>query len=161
MRPFESVVEEHGARVFRVCRAVVGPMDADDAWSETFLAALLAYPRLARDSDVGAWLVTIAHRKSIDILRARGRSAVPLAEVPDRSSVLGNPDSGDSDLWAAVAALPERQRLAIAYHYLGGMPHAATAELIGGSAESVRRASADGVASLRKLYVPTLERTAP
>ena len=44
--PFEAVVANHGARVLRVCRAVVGPADADDAWSETFLAALRAYPDL-------------------------------------------------------------------------------------------------------------------
>jgi DNA-directed RNA polymerase specialized sigma24 family protein len=57
------------------------------------------------------------------------------------------------DVWDAVADLPERQRLAIAYHYLGGLPHAETAALIGGNAASVRRAAADGIASLRRSYV--------
>ena len=38
--PFEAVVAAHGAMVLRVCRAVVGPTDADDVWSEAFLAAL-------------------------------------------------------------------------------------------------------------------------
>jgi len=32
-QPFERVVATHGAVVFRVCRAVLGPVDADDAWS--------------------------------------------------------------------------------------------------------------------------------
>ena len=45
--PFEEVVAEHGPTVLRVCRAVLGPVDAEDAWSETFLAALRAYPRPA------------------------------------------------------------------------------------------------------------------
>ena len=45
--PFEQVVAEHGAVVMRVCRALLGPADADDAWSETFLSALRAYPRPA------------------------------------------------------------------------------------------------------------------
>lgn len=152
MRPFESIVEEHGARVLRVCRAVVGPVDAEDAWSETFLAALTAYPRLQPGSNVTAWLVTIAHRKAVDILRSRSRSAVPVDEVPERPSTLGIPDAGESDLWAAVAALPERQRQAIAYHYLGGLPHGETAGIVGGTAESVRRAAADGIAALRKVY---------
>ncbi|HEX9831721.1 MAG TPA: RNA polymerase subunit sigma-24, partial [Mycobacterium sp.] len=31
VRPFEEVVAEHGATVLRVCRAVVGPVDAEDA----------------------------------------------------------------------------------------------------------------------------------
>ncbi|MDT5050827.1 MAG: hypothetical protein QOG75_6746, partial [Mycobacterium sp.] len=43
-RPFEVVVAEHAASVLRVVRAVLGPAEADDAWSETFLAALKAYP---------------------------------------------------------------------------------------------------------------------
>lgn len=152
MRPFESIVADHGARVFRVCRAVVGPVDADDAWSETFLAALTAYPQLAADADVCAWLVTIAHRKAIDVIRARSRQPLPVGEILDQPSLHGNPGADGADLWSAVAALPERQRLAVAYHYLGGLPHGATAELIGGTAESVRRASADGVATLRRTY---------
>jgi DNA-directed RNA polymerase specialized sigma24 family protein len=64
--PFEEVVRIHGPTVWRVCRALLGPVEADDAWSETFLAALRAYPQLGPDSNVEAWLVTIAHRKAID-----------------------------------------------------------------------------------------------
>ena len=45
-QPFEAVVAAHGATVLRVCRAVLGPADADDAWSEAFLAAMKAYPDL-------------------------------------------------------------------------------------------------------------------
>src|SRR5262245_1540152 len=67
-RPFEEIVAAHGPTVLRVCRAVVGPVEAEDAWSETFLAALHAYPRLRPDSNIEAWLVTIAHRKAIDHL---------------------------------------------------------------------------------------------
>jgi DNA-directed RNA polymerase specialized sigma24 family protein len=63
--PFEAVVSQHGPMVLRVCRAVLGWADADDAWSETFLAALRAYPDLPADANVEAWLVTIAHRKAV------------------------------------------------------------------------------------------------
>ena len=52
VRPFEDVVAEHGATVLRVCRAVVGPVDAEDAWSETFLSALRAYPDLPAGANV-------------------------------------------------------------------------------------------------------------
>jgi DNA-directed RNA polymerase specialized sigma24 family protein len=55
-------------------------------------------------------------------------------------------------VWTAVAALPERQRLAIAYHYLGGLRHTETAELIGSTPEAVRRAAADGLRTLRDRY---------
>lgn len=151
--PFERAAARHGATVLRVCRAVLGPgPDADDAWSETFLAALQAWPDLRRDTNVEAWLVRVAHRKSIDITRARRRGAVPVAQLPERPSTIGVPGGVDRDLWRAVAALPERQRLAVAYHYLGGLPHTDTAELIGGTADAVRRAAADGITSLRRTY---------
>ena len=72
-QPFEQVVAAHGATVLRVCRAVLGPSDADDAWSETFLSAMRAYPELPGDANIEAWLVTIAHRKAIDVARAAAR----------------------------------------------------------------------------------------
>lgn len=149
--PFERVVQRHGATVLRVCRAVVGPHDADDAWSETFLAALRAWPDLPDDANVEAWLVTIAHRKAIDQVRAASRRAVPLAELPATPV----PDATearvrDLDLWAALAVLPERQRHAVALHHLGGLAHAEVAALLGGTAAAARRASADGIATLRR-----------
>ncbi len=151
--PFERVVSDHGARVLRVCRAILGPHpDADDAWSETFLAALRAYPALAEDANVEAWLVTIAHRKAIDVTRARARHAIPTLEVPEQGSALGLPDTVDHDLWEAVKGLPDKQRHAVAYHYLGGLPYRDVAEILGGSPEAARRAAADGITSLRAAY---------
>lgn len=149
-QPFERVVAEHGATILRVCRAVLGRADADDAWSETFLAALKAYPALPAGANVEAWLVTIAHRKAIDAARAAARRPVPVADVPGRPSA-GPPEQG-SDLTAAVAALPRRQREAVAYHYLAGLPYAEVAAVTGGTADAARRAAADGIAHLRKTY---------
>ena len=146
---FEAVVAQHGGTVLRVCRAVLGPADADDAWSETFLAALKAWPDLPGDANVQAWLVTIAHRKAIDVTRARARAAVPLAELPERAAPS---DQRDLDLTALLAALPERQRLAVVYHYLGGLPYAEVAAVVGGTADAARRASADGIKALRRTY---------
>jgi RNA polymerase sigma factor (sigma-70 family) len=77
LRPFDEIVSEHGPVVYRVCRALVGPEDAQDAWSETFLSALRAYPELAPDSNVRGWLITIAHRRTIDQLRAAQRRPRP------------------------------------------------------------------------------------
>jgi RNA polymerase sigma factor (sigma-70 family) len=149
--PFEVVVAEHGATVLRVCRAVLGPADADDAWSETFLAALKAYPQLPGDANVEAWLVTIAHRKAIDITRAAARRAVPVPDVPE-PAMTQRTGGRDIDLADALAALPRRQREAIAYHYLAGLPYQNVAAITGGSTDAARRAAADGIARLRKTY---------
>ena len=152
LEPFEAVVRRHGPTVFRVCRAVVGPDAADDAWSETFLAALHAYPALPPGSNVEAWLVRIAQRKAVDQLRAAARRAVPVAEPPDVPSALGLPGTDDGELWTALAALPDKQRTAVAYHHLAGLPYAEIAALVGGTPEAARRAAADGVAALRRTY---------
>lgn len=161
--PFEVAVREHGATVLRVCRAVLGATpDADDAWQETFISAMRAWPDLDEDANVEAWLVRIAHRRAIDVTRARVRRAVPVAEIPDTgTSADGIPDGFDRDLWGAVARLPERQRLSVAYHYLGRLPHTETAELIGGTPAAVRRAAADGVVALRRTWAQDHERTTP
>jgi RNA polymerase sigma factor (sigma-70 family) len=152
LEPFEVVVRRHGPTVLRVCRAVLGPDVADDTWSETFLAALRAYPALPPGSNVEAWLVTIAHRKAVDQLRAAARRAVPVAELPDAPTALGLPGAADGELWAALAALPEKQRQTVAYHHLAGLPYAEIAALVGGTPEAARRAAADGIAALRRTY---------
>jgi RNA polymerase sigma factor (sigma-70 family) len=156
LEPFEKVVDRYGTTVLRVCRAVVGPVAAEDAWSETFLAALQAYPALRPGSNVEAWLVTIAHRKAIDQVRAQARRPVPAGELPERPSADGLPGSSDDDdeLWAALKELPLKQRQCVAYHYLAGLPYAEIAALVGGTADSARRAAADGIAALRKKYRP-------
>jgi RNA polymerase sigma factor (sigma-70 family) len=151
--PFEALVAAHGATVLRVARAVVGHADADDAWSETFLAALKAYPQLPADANVEAWLVTIAHRKAIDITRAASRRAVPVAVTPD-SPAGERADGRDLDLDSAVGALPPKQRQAVAYHYLAGLPYSAIADILDSSEAAARRAAADGIATLRRTYPP-------
>jgi len=152
-QPFEAIVARYGPTVLRVCRAVLGPAAADDAWSETFLSAMRAYPDLRPDSNVEAWLVTIAHRKAIDQLRAESRRAVPSGHLPEQPSTDGVPGGWESDLWAALKALPLKQRLTVAYHYLAGLPYADVAEVVGGTPEAARRAAADGIAALRKTYL--------
>jgi RNA polymerase sigma factor (sigma-70 family) len=148
-QPFEHVVSQHGSTVLRVGRAVVGAADADDVWSETFLAAMRAYPQLPADANVEAWLVTITHRKAIDHLRARSRRALSVESLPERGSTRDDPGSRDGSVWAHVADLPDKQRQVIAYRYLGGLPYAQVAELVGGTTEAARRAAADGIKALR------------
>jgi RNA polymerase sigma factor (sigma-70 family) len=153
VRPFEEVVAEYGPMVLRVCRAVLGPVDADDAWSETFLSAMRAYPRLDPAANVEAWLVTIAHRRAIDVGRAISRAPAPAETLPERPAPMVNSTADDPGLWAALESLPDKQRKAVAYHHLAGLPHAEIAELLGNSPAAARRAAADGIKTLRKIYV--------
>lgn len=144
--PFDRVVTIHGARVLRVCRGMLGPDDADDAWSETFLKALRAWPDLPDDLDPEAWLVTVARRTCIDHLRARSRRPVPIETLPETAT---SDDEDASGIWAHVAELPPKQRAVITYRYLGGLDHRRIAELVGGTEAASRRAASDGLRALR------------
>ena len=157
--PFEDVVKTHGPTVWRVCRALLGPVEADDAWSETFLAALRAYPQLRPDSNVEAWLVTIAHRKAIDQYRVRSRAPLPVPELPEPTPE-PSPEAAatvDGDLWDEVRALPFTQRAAVTYHHLVGLPYAEIAAILGNSEAAARRAAADGIKTLRTRLTRTME----
>jgi RNA polymerase sigma factor (sigma-70 family) len=153
--PFEEVVRIHGPTVWRVCRALLGPVEADDAWSETFLAALRAYPQLGPDSNVEAWLVTIAHRKAIDQHRVRARAPLPVPELPEGSAEAET--TVDGELWDEVKALPFTQRAAVTYHHLVGLPYAEIAAILGNSEAAARRAAADGIKTLRTRLARTME----
>jgi RNA polymerase sigma factor (sigma-70 family) len=154
--PFEQVVSEHGATVLRVCRALLPAQDAEDAAAETFLAALAAYPRLRADSDVRAWLVTIAHRKSIDAARAARRGPLPVADVPERPAGAEFP-LPDEELWDAVRGLPDKQRQAVAYHYVADLPYREVGTLIGSGEAAARRSAADGIRALRRVLPAAAE----
>jgi RNA polymerase sigma factor (sigma-70 family) len=164
--PFDRVVERHGATVWRVCRAVLDEHDTDDAWSETFVAALIAYPSLPETANVEAWLVTIAHRKAIDVARATARRPRPVEIVPESRPA---PPADEAltrrdELTRALERLPPGQRRAVVLHHLIGLSHAEVAELTGVTPAAARRASSDGIARLRSILTapdPTPPRRTP
>ncbi|HEU5252264.1 MAG TPA: sigma-70 family RNA polymerase sigma factor [Solirubrobacterales bacterium] len=147
--PFQTVLDEHSAAVMAILRGAVGRDGADDCFQETFLAALRAYPKLGDASNLRGWLLTIAHRKAIDFHRARGRNPVPVAEVAAEAAEDGLPEPDDG-LWAAVGALPPKQRAAVALRYGSDLPHVEIAAALGCSPEAARRSLHEGLKRLRK-----------
>ena len=152
--PFQRFLDAHSADVLRYLVASVGRHDADDAFQETFLSALRAYPRLSAGSNLRGWVLTIAHRKAIDVHRARGRNPVPVAEIHDgaqRSPPPGEGEGeGEGDHWERVRALPARQRDVLTLRYAADLTHAEIASALGCTEEAARRAAADGLKNLRK-----------
>jgi len=149
-------VTDYGQVVLRVCRALLPIHDAEDAAADAFLAALEAYPRLRPDSDLKAWLVTIAHRKAVDILRRRSRHAVPVPELPEPSrgaASAAEPALPEEQLWIAVRDLPSKQRHAVVYHYVADLAYADVAAIMGTSEAAARRNAADGIRALRRRYL--------
>ncbi|MGN6558183.1 MAG: RNA polymerase sigma factor [Solirubrobacterales bacterium] len=147
--PFQTVLDEHSAAVMAILRGAVGREGAEDCFQETFLAALRAYPKLEDGRNLRGWLLTIAHRKAIDHHRASGRKPVPVAE-PAEVAVEDAAPAADDGLWAAVGALPPKQRAAVSLRYGSDLPHNEIAAALGCSPEAARRSLHEGLKRLRK-----------
>jgi RNA polymerase sigma factor (sigma-70 family) len=146
--PFQTLIDEHATAVMALLRGAVGREGAEDAFQETFLAALRAYPQLRDSGNLRGWLVTIAHRKAIDHHRAKGRAPVPVAAI--REEGITDPDPADREVWTAVAALPPKQRAAVTLRFASDLPHEEIAAALGCSPEAARRSLHEGLKRLRK-----------
>jgi len=146
--PFQSLLDAHRADVYRFLVATAGPAEADDAFQETWIAALRAYPGLRSADNLRAWLFRIAQNKSIDAHRARGRRAVPVAAVPERPSAASAHD--DPELWARVRELPDKQRTAVFCRTVLGMEYEELAVLLESSEDAARRNVHEGLKRLRE-----------
>lgn len=125
--PFQELLDRHGEEVYRFLVGAVGPLEADDCFQETFLAALRAYGRLDDGSNLRGWLLTIARRKAIDEHRARARRAAPVpaprgeaaAETARRAASAGLVDVAyatvESPFGPLVAAVTPRGLVRVAY----------------------------------------------
>ena len=139
---FAELTGRHFDAVYRVAwRVLGGPADAEDVTQEAFIK-LWQNPSSLRDGKaIRAWLMRVASNQAID--RMRRKQPVIVEEVPDIA------DSGplaDGDLArqqaadgidAAIAALPDRQRLALVMTYFEHMSNQQTADAMELSVDAV------------------------
>ncbi|MFN8161146.1 MAG: sigma-70 family RNA polymerase sigma factor [Solirubrobacterales bacterium] len=159
--PFQELLDRHSGDVLGFLIAAVGPQDAEDCFQETFLSALRAYPRLKDEGNLRAWLMTIAHRKAIDHHRRGQRGPTPLAGTPEPIAEGSDPVADGLDpaasprggVWTAVAALPPKQRTAVALRFACDMPHREIGAALDCSEAAARRNVHEGVKRLREVLV--------
>ncbi len=113
--PFQALLDEHSTDLYRFCVATAGRGEADDCFQEAWIAALRAYPKLRRADNLRAWLFRIAQNKAIDLHRSRARRPVPVETVPEPAAAgpAAAGVDGEPELWAALRALPPKQRTAV------------------------------------------------
>jgi RNA polymerase sigma factor (sigma-70 family) len=146
------LLDAHADVLLRFCVASVGPVDADDVFQETVIAALRAYPRLRHADNLRGWLLTIAHNKALDLHRARARRPIPVEEID--TGVSDAVPVRDDALWDAVHELPPKQRGAVLLRFVGDLSHREIATALDSSEDAARRSLADGLARLRKEWTP-------
>jgi RNA polymerase sigma factor (sigma-70 family) len=142
--PFEAFYEEHRDEVFRFLRGRLGRDRADDAFQETFLRALRAYPRLEHGRHLRAWVLTIASRIVLD----EGRKLRSSGELPELPHVDGRP--AYEELGELTEGLTEKERAAVVLRYGYDLDYAEIGQALGSSEAAARQAASTGVRRIRR-----------
>jgi RNA polymerase sigma-70 factor (ECF subfamily) len=111
---------DHVDRLFRAALALCGNRhDAEDLVQETY-ARVLARPRLLRRDDDLGYLLRVLRNTFLNNVRAAGRRPAPLELDPERDGLARATDPRHpeaalevSELFVAIAALPDDQRDAV------------------------------------------------
>jgi len=147
--PFERFYLVHRDEVLGYLRRLLGQR-AEDAWQETFLRALRAYPRLDHGRHLRAWVFTIATNVAMDELRAGHGTAVPLTENGDEAAGTELRRDAFRDLEHLTDGLPPTERAAVVLRYGYDLPYTEIGAALGSSEEAARAAASSGVRRLRR-----------
>lgn len=119
----EAVFRAHYARLVRALAVAWGgdTESAADAVQEAFAQLIVHWDRVSTYDDPAAWVRHVA----VNNLRGRRRSLLRRARAVLRltgeSETVAPPPELPDELTARLRALPERQRTAVALHYVGGL----------------------------------------
>ncbi len=142
--PFERFYEQHRAEIFGFLVRRLGRDRAEDAFQETFLRALRAYPKLEHGEHLRAWAYTIASRIAVDEPR-RPRAD---ADLPERASRAGRP--AFAQLEHLADQLPPTARTAVVLRYGYDLDYSDIGAALGSNATAARQAASAGIRRLRQ-----------
>lgn len=138
MMNFDEIYRQYAERVYRICRGYTNDHEqAKDLVQETFIAVWKNLSRFEGRADMGTWIFRIATNNCLRAIEKERR--MPRAELP---VVLTEsmPETNAEKLqllYAAIATLPELDRLIIALT-LESIPQVQIAEIVGLTHLSVR-----------------------
>ena len=151
MEGFEAWYERERPRVLGACAALSGDIDlAAEATDEAFVRACERWGRVGRLDAPGAWVQVVA----LNVVRRRSRRRPPHPEV---AASAHPPELPEQELWEAVRALPDRQRLAVVLRYVGDLPEAQIAAAMGVSRGTVASTLSDARARLRAVLATPID----
>jgi RNA polymerase sigma factor (sigma-70 family) len=143
--PFERLYEAHAGELLGYLTRLLGREAAEDAWQETFLRALRAYPQLRHGRHLRAWLFTIATRVALDERRRAQLAADGEPELPTHDA-----PPAYAELAPYTAALPPTERAAVVLRYGYDLAYADIGSALGSSEEAARQAASSGIRRLRR-----------
>jgi RNA polymerase sigma-70 factor (ECF subfamily) len=132
MERFEKLYKEHVAAVYRYARSCVGRSEiAEDVVSEAFLALYQTLDKVA-DSQLPAWLLTVAKRRAADYWRRWFREAREASWTSAASNAAPQQASMSLGLWLdRNLQLKPVHRTCLILRYAHGMTREEIAEQLG------------------------------
>jgi RNA polymerase sigma factor (sigma-70 family) len=148
--PFECFYEDHRAEVLGFLGRRLGRDRAEDAFQETFLRALRAYPRLEHGEHLRAWVLTIASRIVLDdVRRRRPPTSNDIDELPELADEYGRLPPIE-ELAPLTDGLPPKERAAVVLRYGYDLDYDEIGAALGSTESAARQAASAGVRRLRK-----------
>jgi RNA polymerase sigma-70 factor (ECF subfamily) len=142
---------------------------AQDAVQEAFLAVWRSADRfLAERAKASTWILTLVHRRAVDLVRREERRrGEPLEHAPEPASASTAEDEATLDfqrrvVQEALRQLPPEQREALELGYYGGLTQSQLAEHLGEPLGTIKSRMFTGLARLRDLLAQAgLEESLP
>jgi RNA polymerase sigma-70 factor (ECF subfamily) len=97
-------------------------VEAQDAVQEAFIRAWQRWATLSRYDQPEAWVRMVACRIATSRWRSMRRRLRAHTRAAERTTAMPPPGVDTLDVIAAMRRLPEEQRIAVALHYLVGLP---------------------------------------
>lgn len=141
VKAFGDLMQRHHGPVYRVAWRMTGGREADDIAQETFIKLWKNPQQVKEGSALRSWLMRVASNAAID--RARKRKPEAMDEVAEITDGRANVEetlqqsAAASVVDQAIAALPERQRLALTLVYFEGQSNIEAAAAMDATVEAV------------------------
>jgi len=153
---FGRVHATHGPRIFNFLARMAGRKDlAEDLYQETWIKLAVHAPRLAEDTDLAAWLYTVARNLARSEKRAQKVRPVSGGPIPDDSVHPGaSPyewaaaNETEGRLEQALAELPGPFREVLLLVVVEGLEHDRVARILDLTPEALRQRLARARAKL-------------
>jgi RNA polymerase sigma-70 factor (ECF subfamily) len=178
---FEELVRRYRDRLLTILEHLVGHREqAEDLAQDVFVRVFKARERYTPDAKFSTWLFTIANNVASNALRSRSRRrevGVPEGNGADSTPLaldqLAKAASGFMPTRAldkaeqaemvrhAVAALNERQRMALLLAKFEGMSYQDIAQTMGLSVQAIKSLLSRARVNLKEILTPYVERGIP
>jgi RNA polymerase sigma-70 factor (sigma-E family) len=153
---FDRFVSDNANGLLRTAYLIVWDLsEAEDLLQETLLKVAKRWPKVSRMDHPIAYARRILVNLALADGPKRSRRRAELREAQRGEPVAPVPIDAHDDLYAALAALPPRQRTVVVLRYFLDLPEAEVAAALQCSLGTVKSTASRGLARLEQTLRPT------